>query len=114
MAAFADIDSALVELRTRTEEARLQNALVAKSSTAYTLSAQQLSAGQIEMQTLLDVQRAYFDALDGQHQANLNKFRAGISLARALAGGWVASEGEKPACAWTGERCRPDGKERTE
>ncbi|MHB8884589.1 MAG: efflux transporter outer membrane subunit [Methylovirgula sp.] len=92
VAAFSDVEKALVALReTGREEAMLKQSLVA-SRKAYDLAEEQLRVGTIDYVTLLQTQQTLFTTLDTLSQARLAHFQAAVTLYQALGGGipWQA------------------------
>ncbi len=88
VAAFADVDNALVAIRQTSERLRLQRDVVAASRRAFQLSEQQLRAGTADIVTVLNTQLTLFQAEDSLSQALLARFQAIVSLYQALGGGW--------------------------
>jgi outer membrane protein, multidrug efflux system len=88
VAAFADVDNALVSIRQTTEKLRLQREVVAASRRAFELAEQQLRAGTADIVTVLNTQLTLFQAEDALWQAQLAKLLAIVSLYQALGGGW--------------------------
>jgi multidrug efflux system outer membrane protein len=88
VAAFADVDNALVSIKQTTAKLRLQREVVAASRRAFQLSEQQLRAGTADIVTVLNTQLTLFQAEDALWQAQLARLLAFVSLYQALGGGW--------------------------
>jgi len=86
--AFADVDTALTNVRETTIRLRLQRDVVASSRRAYQLAGDQLRAGTADIVTVLNVQVTLFQAEDALVQAQLARLQAIVSLYQALGGGW--------------------------
>jgi len=86
--AFADVDTALTNVRETTIKLRLQGDVVAASRRAYQLAGDQLRAGTADIVTVLNVQTTLFQAEDSLVQAQLARLLAIVSLYQALGGGW--------------------------
>ncbi|WP_291611157.1 efflux transporter outer membrane subunit [Bradyrhizobium sp.] len=86
--AFADVDTALTNVRETTIRLRLQRDVVASSRRAYQLAGDQLRAGTADIVTVLNVQTTLFQAEDALVQVQLARLQAIVSLYQALGGGW--------------------------
>jgi NodT family efflux transporter outer membrane factor (OMF) lipoprotein len=86
--AFADVDTALTNVRETGIRLRLQRDVVAASRRAYQLAGDQLRAGTADIVTVLNVQVTLFQAEDALVQAQLARLQAIVSLYQALGGGW--------------------------
>ncbi|MGQ0682672.1 efflux transporter outer membrane subunit [Bradyrhizobium sp.] len=86
--AFADVDTALTNVRETTIKLRLQRDVVAASRRAYQLAGDQMRAGTADIVTVLNVQVTLFQAEDALVQAQLARLLAIVSLYQALGGGW--------------------------
>lgn len=86
--AFADVDTALTNVRETTIKLRLQRDVVAASRRAYQLAADQMRAGTADIVTVLNVQVTLFQAEDALVQAQLARLLAIVGLYQALGGGW--------------------------
>jgi len=86
--AFADVDTALTNVRETTIRLRLQRDVVAASRRAYQLAADQMRAGTADIVTVLNVQVTLFQAEDALVQAQLARLLAIVGLYQALGGGW--------------------------
>ena len=88
LSSFTDVEKALVAVR----EAALQEQLARKALTiarsAYDLSQTQLNAGNIDVTSLLEIQRALFEAENNVATARQTRLLAALSLYQALGGGW--------------------------
>ena len=86
--AFADVDTALTNVRETTNKLRLQRDVVASSRRAFQLAGDQARAGTIDIVTVLNVQQTLFQAEDALVQAQLARLLAIVGLYQALGGGW--------------------------
>src|SRR5215470_8474326 len=86
--AFADVDTALTNVRETTIELRLQREVVASSRRAFHLAGEQLRAGTADIVSVLNVQTTLFQAEDALVQAQLARVLAIVGLYQALGGGW--------------------------
>ena len=98
VAAFTDVDNALVAIRDTTDKLRLQRQVVTASRRAFRLSERQLQAGTADIVTVLNTQLTLFQAEDTLWQAQLARLLATVSLYQALGGGWEPKM-EKPVNA---------------
>ncbi|MBX9709630.1 MAG: efflux transporter outer membrane subunit [Xanthobacteraceae bacterium] len=89
VSAFADVDNALVSIKQTAARLRLQRIVVASSRRAFELSERQLTAGTIDIVTLLNTQLTLFQAEDVLSQAQLAWLQSYVSLYQALGGGWM-------------------------
>jgi outer membrane protein, multidrug efflux system len=89
LAAFADVEKALIALQKFTLQERLQNEVVAASRKAFDVAETQLRGGTINLITVLQTQQTLFTAENNLVQIRLNKLLAASSLFQALGGGWT-------------------------
>jgi NodT family efflux transporter outer membrane factor (OMF) lipoprotein len=89
VSAFADVDNALVSIKQTAARLRLQRIVVTSSRRAFELSERQLTAGTIDIVTLLNTQLTLFQAEDVLLQAQLAWLQSYVSLYQALGGGWM-------------------------
>jgi outer membrane protein, multidrug efflux system len=88
--AFADVENALVAIQQGARRERLQREVVNATRRAFEISEARLREGTIDLVTLLDTQRALFQAEDQLLQAQLARLLAIVSLYQALGGSWIA------------------------
>ncbi len=88
IAGLTDVERALIAIREIAREERLIRQSLAITRRGYELSESQLSAGAIDLTTMLNVQRNLFEAQDSLAQIRLSRFDAIVSLYLALGGGW--------------------------
>ena len=88
--AFADVENALVGIQQGARRERLQREVVNATRRAFEISEARLREGTIDLVTLLDTQRALFQAEDQLLQAQLAHLLAVVSLYQALGGSWIA------------------------
>jgi NodT family efflux transporter outer membrane factor (OMF) lipoprotein len=94
IAAFADVENALVGIQQLAERERRQREVVESSRRAFDLSETRLREGTIDLVTLLNTQQTLFQAQDLLATVRLARFQAIVSLFQALGGGWPASPEE--------------------
>jgi len=92
LSGFADVERALIAIRDLTEQERLQIEAVATARRAYELSETQLTAGTIDITTVLNTQKTLFQEQDQLVVVRLTRMQAIVSLFQALGGGWVIPE----------------------
>ena len=92
VSAFADVEDALaaIEQEDRREEA--DKVVVGTAQRAYDIAQAQLYNGTIDILTVLNTQRALFQAQDELAQARLAHAQAVVGLFKALGGGWQVVE----------------------
>ncbi|MFL5001614.1 MAG: efflux transporter outer membrane subunit [Xanthobacteraceae bacterium] len=88
IAAFADVENALVAVQQTAERERRQREVVESSRRAFDLSETRLREGTIDLVTLLNTQATLFQAQDTLAIVRLARFQATVSLFQALGGGW--------------------------
>ena len=89
LAAFADVEKALVALSQSIRQERLQAEAVANSRKAFDVSETQLRAGTVNLITVLQTQQTLLIAENTLAQVRLTKLLAASSLFQALGGGWT-------------------------
>jgi outer membrane protein TolC len=90
LAAFKDVEDALVAANRQGQQETLQAQVQAQSSEALRLAEIRYREGADDLLTVLDAQRTLFNAQDQLAQIRLNRLQAAVSLYRALGGGWSA------------------------
>ncbi|MFT4080470.1 efflux transporter outer membrane subunit [Rhodomicrobium sp.] len=93
IAAFQDVEDALVAYRKTAEQERLQREAVQAARRAYEISQAQLQGGIIDITTLLSIQQTLFSAENSLALVRQARLEAAVSLYRALGGGWSKPEG---------------------
>ena len=88
LAAFANVEQALIAVEQTTAQERIQQNVVKASRRAFDLSEQQMNSGTVNMVTLLQVQQTLFTAEDQLAQVQLARLLAVVGLFQALGGGW--------------------------
>lgn len=91
IAAFSDVEDALVATRRSSEQEGANQKVVATSRRAYDIARAQLEAGTTDIVTLLSTQRSLFTAEDSLVQARQARLQAAVGLFKALGGGWDGS-----------------------
>lgn len=89
VAAFADVNTALTNLRQTTERVRLQRQVVGSARRAFNLAEIRFREGTIDTVTVLNTQTTVFQAEDSLVQAQLARLQAIVGLYQALGGGWT-------------------------
>ena len=86
--AFSNVESALVAARQTTEQLRRQQDAVAAARRAYQYAQAQMSAGTVNILTVLNTENALFTAQDALVQVEYSNLLALVNLFTALGGGW--------------------------
>jgi outer membrane protein, multidrug efflux system len=92
LAAFSDIERALIALQKFTEQERLQNEVVAASRKAFDVAETQLRGGTVNLITVLQTEQTLFTAENNLVTVRLNKLLAASNLFQALGGGWTPQD----------------------
>ena len=88
LTAFSNVESALVAARETLEQRRRQEDAVDKARRAYEFAQAQLSAGTVNVLTVLNTENALFSARDALVQVEYSHLLALVDLYTALGGGW--------------------------
>ncbi|MCU1376800.1 MAG: putative outer membrane protein [Actinomycetia bacterium] len=94
LAAFADVESALVAASRQVQQETLQSQVQTQAREALRLAEIRYREGADDLLTVLDAQRTLFNAQDQLAQIRLNRLEAAVSLYKALGGGWDASSSQ--------------------
>jgi NodT family efflux transporter outer membrane factor (OMF) lipoprotein len=94
LAAFADVESALVAASRQVQQEMLQSQVQTQAREALRLAEIRYREGADDLLTVLDAQRTLFNAQDQLAQIRLNRLEAAVSLYKALGGGWDASSSQ--------------------
>ena len=89
LAAFGDVEIALIAIADSAERERLQRVVVTSSRQAFNIAETRLREGTIDLVTLLQTQQTLFTAEDLLVQARLARLQAVLSLFQALGGSWL-------------------------
>jgi NodT family efflux transporter outer membrane factor (OMF) lipoprotein len=89
ISAFADVETALANVRLTAERERLQRAVVTSARQAFNVSEQRFREGTLDLVTVLQTQQTLYTAEDALVVARLAHVQAVLSLYQALGGGWV-------------------------
>jgi outer membrane protein TolC len=92
LAAFKDVEDALVAASRQAQQETLQQQVQAEAREALRLAEIRYREGADDLLTVLDAQRTLFSAHDQLAQIRLNRLDAAVSLYRALGGGWSAND----------------------
>jgi len=90
LAAFGDVENALIATRQTALAYQAQQEVVAQAREAFRLSEAQYTAGAVDLLTVLNAQQSYFSARDQLVQAKSDRLQAAVALYKALGGGWTA------------------------
>jgi outer membrane protein, multidrug efflux system len=91
ISAFGNVEDALVATRQTAEQSARQRDAVAKAQRAYDFARKQMSAGTVDVLTVLNTENALFGAEDSLVQIQYSHLQALVDLYTALGGGWHAS-----------------------
>ncbi|MGZ5150000.1 MAG: efflux transporter outer membrane subunit [Burkholderiales bacterium] len=92
LAAFKDVEDALVAASHQAQQETVQQEVQAQSREALRLAQVRYREGADDLLTVLDAQRTLFNAQDQLAQLRRNRLEAAVSLYKALGGGWNAAE----------------------
>jgi len=92
LAAFADVENALVAASRNARQEALQGEVRAEAREALRLAEVRYRAGADDLLVVLDAQRTLFQAQDQLAQARLARLQTAVSTYRALGGGWKLPE----------------------
>jgi len=88
MTAYSNVADALVAARQTFEQQKRQEDAVAKARRAFAFAQAQMSAGTVNILTVLNTENALFSAQDELVQVNYLHLQALVDLFTALGGGW--------------------------
>jgi len=88
LTALGNVESALVAARQTADQLERQRAAVAQARRAYEFSRQQMSAGIVNVLTVLNTENSLFTAEDTLVQVEHARLQALVDLFTALGGGW--------------------------
>jgi NodT family efflux transporter outer membrane factor (OMF) lipoprotein len=88
LTAFSNVESALAAARQTAEQQQRQQDAVTMARRAYEFAQQQMSAGIVNILTVLNTENALFSAQDQLVQVNYLHLQALVDLYTALGGGW--------------------------
>ena len=88
LTAFGNVESALVAFRQTAEQLERQRAAAVQARRAFEFSQVQMSAGTVNVLTVLNTENALFSAEDTLVQVEYARLQALIDLFTALGGGW--------------------------
>jgi multidrug efflux system outer membrane protein len=89
LAAFRDVEVALIAIADTTERERLQQVVVNTSREAFGIAETRLREGTVDLVTVLQTQQTLFTAETNLVIARLARLQAVLSLFQALGGGWM-------------------------
>ena len=92
MSAFAEVDTALGQIRSLDDQQRLKSAELDQARQAYDLSEIRYKLGAEDFTTVLDTQRALSDVQNDIGLLKLRRLQATVSLYKALGGGWASDQ----------------------
>ena len=101
--ALSDVESAMGQVTSLTEQQRLVTEEVTNAQEAYRISELQYREGVADLLTVLQTQQTLFNAQDQLVQIKLARLQANVALYRALGGGWtVATDANAaPDAGWS-------------
>ncbi len=88
LTAFSNVEDALVAVRQTDDQQQRQRVAVAKAQRAYEFARTQMSAGTVNILTVLNTENALFSAQDTLVQVQYSHLQALVDLYTALGGGW--------------------------
>jgi len=88
LTALSNVEDALVAVRQTADEQERQADAVAKAKRAYQFAQAQMSAGTVNILTVLNTENALFSAQDTLVQVQYSHLQALVDLFTALGGGW--------------------------
>jgi outer membrane protein, multidrug efflux system len=88
LTALANVEGALVAARQTSEQQERQRIAVTKARRAYEFAQAQMSAGTVNVLTVLNTENALFSAQDTLVQVEYSHLQALVDLYTALGGGW--------------------------
>jgi multidrug efflux system outer membrane protein len=88
LTALANVESVLVAVRQTAEQRQRQRDAVSKAQRAYEYAQAQMSAGTVNILTVLNTENALFSAQDTLVQVEYSYLQALVDLFTALGGGW--------------------------
>jgi multidrug efflux system outer membrane protein len=88
LTAFSNVESALVAVRETDDQQQRQREAVARAQRAYEFAQAQMSAGTVNILTVLNTENALFSAQDTLVQVEYSHLQALVDLFTALGGGW--------------------------
>jgi len=88
LTAFSNVEDALVAAQQTAEQQKRQQDAVATARRAYEFAQKQMSAGTVNILTVLNTENALFTAQDQLVQVNYLHLQALVDLFTALGGGW--------------------------
>jgi outer membrane protein, multidrug efflux system len=92
LAAFADVENALVAINRNAQQEALQAELRTEAQESLRLAEVRYRAGADDLLVVLDAQRTLFQAEDQLAQSRRSRLQAAVSTYRALGGGWSIPE----------------------
>jgi NodT family efflux transporter outer membrane factor (OMF) lipoprotein len=88
LTAFSNVEDALVAAQQTAEQQKRQQEAVTTARRAYEFARKQMSAGTVNILTVLNTENALFSAQDQLVQVNFLRLQALVNLFIALGGGW--------------------------
>jgi NodT family efflux transporter outer membrane factor (OMF) lipoprotein len=88
LSAFENVENALVAVRQTDEQLARQRDAVEKAAKAYAFAQSQMSAGTVNVLTVLNTENALFSAQDELVQVQYAHLQSMVDLYTALGGGW--------------------------
>jgi outer membrane protein, multidrug efflux system len=88
LTAFSNVENALIAARETADQRLRQQSAVANARQAYEFAQAQMSAGTVNILTVLNTENALFSAQDALVQVEYSHLQALVDLFTALGGGW--------------------------
>ncbi len=88
LTAFSNVEGALVAVQQTAEQQKRQQDAVSTARRAFEFAQKQMSAGTVNILTVLNTENALFGAQDELVQVNYLHLQALVDLFTALGGGW--------------------------
>jgi multidrug efflux system outer membrane protein len=88
LTAFSNVEDALIATQQTAEQQQRQREAVTAARRAFEFAQRQMSAGTVNILTVLNTENALFSAQDQLAQANYLHLQALVNLFIALGGGW--------------------------
>jgi outer membrane protein, multidrug efflux system len=92
LTALSNVESALIAARQTAVQQQRQTEAVAKARRAYEFAEAQMSAGTINVLTVLNTENALFSARDTLVEVQYSRLQALVDLYTALGGGWQTGQ----------------------
>ncbi|CCG43104.1 efflux transporter outer membrane subunit [Magnetospirillum molischianum] len=92
VSAFSDVEDSLVAVEKTAEAEEEQRVAEATARRAFEIAQSLMSAGTVDVTTVLNTQKTLFSSQDQLAQARLARFQAVVGLYKAMGGGWSSDK----------------------